>query len=162
MRIGTRVIFITVGVVLLLLGAPLAAGPGSGLDGTWILDSKASKDVPESMKMIDLKISLRGKVLSTTRLFDGAPVGEPFIVTLDGSLDERDIAKGQRARITAKWKSEGKSYELVIRTKASNLLDVIQTTLVQLSDDSQKMTRFMTTVTGGSTQERILVYRRKE
>jgi hypothetical protein len=132
------------------------------LQGVWKLDEKASKNIPDSLKMVDLKITLNGKTLSTQRQVDGANVGDPLVLALDGVPAEREIAKGQRGTLQGTWKAGGKLLEQVVKTKASNLLSVTQTTLITVSEDGKVMTRVQTTDTAGDRTDRVLIYRKRE
>src|SRR5947208_3253957 len=78
------------------------------IQGTWKLDEKASKNVPDQARNVDLKITLKGKMLATERLIDTTPVGEPIVIPVDGVPLEREIVKGQRGTVKAQWKAEGK------------------------------------------------------
>lgn len=132
------------------------------IEGLWKLDEKASKNVPDSMKMVDLKIEMKGRQLSTQRLFDGAPIGEPLVLTPDGVPVAREIAKGQTGNISLEWKAGGRLLEQIVKMKAQNLIDVIQTTHTTVTDDGDVMTRLQTTRQGGEITERVLIYRRKK
>jgi hypothetical protein len=144
-----------------LLALPAEAGL-MPIQGTWRLDDKASKNVPDQARNVDLKITIKGKMLATERLVDTTPVGEPIVIPVDGVPIEREIAKGQRGTIKATWKAEGKLLEQVIETKQGGLIPVIQTTLITVTDDGSVMTRVQTTRTGGDVTERVLIYRRRQ
>jgi hypothetical protein len=130
--------------------------------GDWRLDERASKNVPDSLKGVDLKIWLKGKDLYTQKLFEGAPVGDPLVIPLDGVAVTRELSKGQSGTIQATWKANGKLIEQVVRTKQGGLLPVEQTTLVTVSEDGKVMTRVQTTKQAGDVVERLLIYRKKE
>jgi hypothetical protein len=160
MRTKGRVGFWAVGLVNLLWFPALCAGV-MPIQGTWVLDAKNSKNVPDSIKNIDLKIMLRGRELFTQRLFEGAPVGEPTVMVLDGVPREREIAKGTMGSISAAWRVNGKLLVQVVKTRAANLMEVVQTTNVTVTDDGEVMTRVQTTVQAGELNDRVLIYRRK-
>lgn len=153
---------VVAGVVALALGGVAARAEIMAIQGTWVLDAKASKDVPDQMKMIDLKITLKGMELTTQRQFEGANVGPPFVVVIDGVAREREIAPGQRGSVQAQWKAGGKLLEQVVKTKASNLIDVTQTTLITVSEDGKVMNRVQTTMQAGDASERVYLYRKKQ
>lgn len=161
MRMRTRLGAVMVLALCALVTRDLIAGL-MPIQGDWKLDDRASKNVPDSLKGVDLKIWIKGNDLYTQRLFEGASVGEPMVVKLDGVPINREIAKGQAGTIAATWKANGRLLEQVVKTKAANLLDVTQTTLVTVSEDGKVMTRVQTTQQAGDTVERVLIYRRKE
>jgi len=130
--------------------------------GEWKLDERASRNIPDSMKGIDLKIWVKGDELYTQRQFEGAPVGEPLSVRLDGQPVEKELVKGQRGSIQASWKAAGKLLEQIVKMRQANLIPIVQTTLVSISADGKVMTRVQTTQQANDSSERILVYRRKE
>jgi hypothetical protein len=149
----------------LVCALPHPGGVAAGvmpIQGDWRLDERASKNVPDSLKGVDLKIWLKGKDLYTQRLFEGAIVGEPFVIPLDGVPIDREIAKGQKGKIQAQWKANGKLLEQIVKTTAANFLAVTQTTLITVSEDGKVMTRVQTTIQGSDTVERVLIYRRKD
>ncbi len=139
-----------------------AAAATMPIAGEWRLDERASRNIPDSMKGIDLRVWIKGNDLYTQRLFEGSPVGEPLSVSLDGHEVEKDLVKGQRGSIQASWKAGGKLLEQIVKMKQANLIPIVQTTLVSISDDGKVMTRVQTTAQAGSSSERILVYRRKD
>jgi hypothetical protein len=148
----------------LVLLAALPAFPASAappIDGTWRLDERASTNVPEAAKGVELKIVLKGRELITQRFFEGKSLGEPVSVLLDGNPVEKEIGKGQRGTIEARWKDGGKMLEQIVRMKPPGALPVVQTTLTTFSEDGQVMTRQQTRVQGGEKTERKLVYLRK-
>jgi hypothetical protein len=162
MRMVTR---LGAGVALAVCAISLsafAAGATMPIAGEWRLDERASKNIPDSLKGIDLKISMKGNDLITQRYFEGAPVGEPLAVTLGAGAVEKELVKGQRGTIQATWKANGKMLEQVVKMKQQNLVPVTQTTLVSISEDGKVMTRVQTTDQSGVGNDRILVYRRKE
>ncbi|MEO6326343.1 MAG: hypothetical protein ABIT01_05435 [Thermoanaerobaculia bacterium] len=147
--------------LLSLFGFRLLHAGVMPIQGTWILDAKNSKNVPDSVKSIDLQIMLKGRELFTQRLFEGAPVGEPTVLVLDGVSREREIAKGTMGAIAGNWKANGKLIEQIVKTRAANLLEVVQTTNVTVTDDGEVMTRVQTTLQAGERNERVMIYRRK-
>jgi len=149
-------------VLFVFAASAVAAGTAMPIAGEWKLDERASRNIPDAMKGIDLKIWMKGDELYTQRLFEGAPVGEPLAVKLDGQAVEKDLAKGQPGSIQASWKANGKLLEQIVKMKQANLIPIVQTTLVSISDDGKVMTRVQTTAQAGNSSERILVYRRKE
>lgn len=157
-RVFWRLVLVAVSVMLahVSMAQPLA------INGTWKLDEKNSRNVSDQAKGIDLAIVLTGKTLSTQRLFEGAKVGEPLVVQLDGVPIEREIAKGVRGTIEARWRANGKLIEMIIKTRQSNLIDLTQTTAINVSEDGKVMTRTQTRKGGGETNESVLIYRRKE
>jgi hypothetical protein len=161
MRMSRRLLAIALGLVCALAHLAGAAGV-MPIQGDWRLDDRASKNVPDSLKGVDLKIWLKGKELYTQRLFEGANVGEALMVPLDGVPTERDIGKGQKGTIQAQWKANGKLLEQIVKTTAANFLAVVQTTLITVTEDGKVMTRVQTTVQGSDTTERVLIYRRKD
>jgi hypothetical protein len=163
MRILRRLGAFALGAVVCAVAhAAIAAGGGMPIQGDWRLDERASKNIPDALKGVDLKITLKGKDLATQRSFEGANVGEPFVVAIDGVEVEKEIGKGQKGKISAQWKANGKLLEQVVKTTAANFLPVTQTTLITVSDDGKVMTRVQTTVSGSDTTERVLIYRRKD
>ncbi len=144
--------------VLATLAGPAAAQ--HKIDGIWRLDERSSRNVPDALKGVDLKIGVRGRQLSTQRLFDGAPVGDPFVVTLDGVPAPKDLGKGQKGTVTASWKEEGRIFQQVIKT-TQGMLDVVQTTITTVSDDGKVMYRNQVTKMGPEESVRELVYRKK-
>jgi hypothetical protein len=161
MRLVTRLGAPAAVVLCVSAAAARAAGPQMPIQGEWQIQERASKNLPDAMKGIDLRISIKGNELFTQRLFEGAPVGEPLAVTLDGNPVEKELAKGQRGTIQAQWKAGGKLLEQVVKMKQANLIPIVQTTLVSISEDGKVMTRVQTTQQAGDSSERILVYRRK-
>jgi hypothetical protein len=151
----------TAAFVLFALASAAAESAVMPIQGDWRLDERASRNVPDAMKGVDLKIWLKGKELYTQRLFEGAPVGEPLVVPLDGVPTERELSKGQRGTIEGRWKADGKLLEQVVKMKQQNLIPIVQTTLVSVSADGKTMTRIQTTQSAGDSTERILIYRRK-
>ncbi len=149
--------------LLTVASAPVLLAEEAPVEGTWTLAEKLSRNVPESIKGVDLKIGLRGKLLVTERLVSGRTIGDPLLVSLDGVSHETELGHGQRAAIDAKWVKEGRSFQQNVRmlTSSGPGLPAVQKTLVTVSDDNQTMTRVQTTIQFGKTDERVLVYRRK-
>lgn len=152
-------------LALFVFSAPAAraAGPPQ-VQGTWTLDAKASGEVPASLRGIDLKVTLKGKTLSTQRVFEGRPVGEPTVVSLDGVPVNRELG-GEPGTIEARWIDGGAAIEQVVKTKLPGAVKVpvTQRTVITVSEDGRTMTRRQTTVQGGGEPaERVLVYRRRE
>ncbi len=131
------------------------------IQGTWELDLRRSENVPDSAKGVDLRISLKGRDLMTQRLVDGAPVGNAFVVTLDGVPRTREIVPGSRGEVSAEWKANGKLIVQTIKMK-TGLLDTVQTTNITVSDSGDVMTRVQTTKMGAGTTDRVLIYRKKK
>ena len=152
--------FLRAALVLAVFPAATARA-GSPIEGTWTLDERASSNVPEAVKGVDLKITLKGRELTTVRVFEGKALGEPVSLTIDAGPEEKEIGKGQRGTVEVRWKDAGKTLEQTIRMKLGGVTPVVQTTLTTFSEDGQVMTRQQTTVQGGEKMERKLVYRRK-
>jgi hypothetical protein len=153
---------LALGCVALLATAPRAAAQAMpGIQGTWELDTKHSQNIPDAARGVDLKISLKGRELMTQRLVDGAPVGTPFTISLDGVPREREIVPGQRGQVGAEWKADGKLIVQTIKMK-TGVLDTVQVTNITVSEDGDVMTRVQTTKTGAGTTDRVLIYRKKK
>lgn len=131
------------------------------IQGTWELDVRHSQNVPDAAKGVDLRISLKGRDLETRRLVDGAPVGNPFVLTLDGVMRDREIVPGQRGEVSGEWKAGGKLIVQTIKMK-TGILDTVQTTNITVSEDGEVMTRVQTTKTGAGSTDRVLIYRKKK
>jgi len=160
MKRGVR--FLAVALVCAIWAAPGLAAL-MPIEGVWKLDEKSSKNVPESQKMIDLKIEVpRGREFRFSRLYDGAMVGEVLVVSIDGKPVQREVAKGQTATISMEWKAGGRLLEQIVRLKQTNLMDTVQTTHFTVTDDGEVMTRFQTIRAAGDVTERVLIYRRKK
>jgi hypothetical protein len=163
MRAQVRTLVVcTLPLLAAVLAAPAVVGQPLPIQGRWKLDEKASRNVSDQAKGIDLEIKLSGKTFSTQRIFDGAPVGDAVVLTLDGAAVEREIAKGQRGTMMGRWIAGGKGIEQTITMKQANFLTVTQTTVTTLSPDGKIMTRVQTTKGGGDTTERVYIYRKKE
>ncbi len=151
-----------VGSLLLALAAasPLAAQEAT-LQGTWTLDVKASQNVPEAQKGVDLQIALKDVQLSITRLVGEKVVGEPMVAILDGATRPQEIG-GQRATVSAKWLKPGTSFEyLVTMMQQGSVFATKQSIVTEVSPSGGTMTRKYVIRLARETQERLLVYRRK-
>jgi len=151
-----------VGSLALLLAAagPLAAEEPT-LQGVWVLDAKASRNVPEAQKGVDLKIGVRGNQLSIARYAGEIQIGEPLVLTLDGKSRSQPIG-GQPATMSAKWLAEGKKFEQVVTMpQPKSVFVAVQTVVTEVSPTGGTMTRAYTTRLAKEREERLLVYRRK-
>ena len=147
-------------VVLLAAAGPLAAQEPT-LEGVWVLDLKASRNVPEAQKGVDLKIAVRGDQLTIARFVGDAPVGEPQVLTLDGVNRPQKIG-GQAATVRAKWLTPGTKFALVVPLpQPGSVFIVVQTVVSEVSPSGGTMTRAYTTRRAKDREERNLVYRRK-
>lgn len=155
-----RSVLPALGCAALLAFASAARAEIMKISGTWELDVRHSQNVPDSAKGVDLKITLKGRDLMTQRLVEGAQVGSPFVLTLDGVMRPREIVPGQRGEVGGEWKAQGKLIVQTIRMK-SGVLETHQTTEITVNEDGSIMTRVQTTKTGAQVTERVLVYRRK-
>ncbi len=153
--------FLVGSLVLLLAAAGPLAAQETSLQGTWVLDVKASNNVPESQKGVDLKIAIRGNELTTTRLVGEKPVGSPMLLTLDGVKRPQEIG-GQRATIAAKWLSRGTKFEQVVSmSQAGSVFVATQTIVTEVSPSGGTMTRTYVIRMANASEDRLLVYRRK-
>jgi|KBSSwiStaDraftv2_1062776.scaffolds.fasta_scaffold00008_34 hypothetical protein len=149
-------------VTALTLLTPVLSAADLPIHGMWKLDERASKNVPDSQKGIDIRITVKGNDVSIQKFYDGASVGEPFTMRCDGVPVTKEIVKGTTGQVKGLWKAAGKILEQTITTKAANLLTMTTTTLFTVSADGQVLTRYQTTAAAGDvTQERLLLYRRK-
>ncbi len=151
-----------VGALVLVLAAagPLAADPPI-LEGTWLFDAKASKNVPEALKGVDLKIVVNDSQVTITKLAGDRPIGEPMIVIVDGRSRAQDVG-GQRATVSAKWLEKGRRFEHVISMmQAGSVFGTTQTIVTEVSETGGTMMRKYSIRQARETQERVLVYRRK-
>jgi hypothetical protein len=147
-------------LLLLVAAGPLAAEELT-LQGTWTLDLKASQNVPEAQKGVDLKIAFSGKQLTTARFVGDRPVGEPAVLMLDGIRRPQDVG-GQRAVVTARWITPEKSFEHVVSmSQQGSVFATTQTIVTEVSPTGGTLTRRYTIRLARETQERLLVYRRK-
>lgn len=148
-------------LVLVLAVAGLAAAEETTIEGTWTLDMKASKNVPEAQKGVDLKIALSGDHLSTTRFAGETAVGEPTVLILDGVTRPQDVG-GQRASVTGKWLKPGKVFEhLVSMMQPGSVFATTQKIVTEVSPTGTTLTRTYEIRRARETQDRLLVYRRK-
>ena len=146
--------------LVLAAAGPLAADELT-LEGTWVLDVKASKNVPEAQKGVDLRIGIRDPQLTITRLAGDRPIGEPMVLMLDGKSRPQDVA-GQRATVTAKWLVKDRKFEHVVSMiQAGSVFATTQTIVTEVSDTGGTLMRKYTVRQAKDTQERALVYRRK-
>ncbi|MDL1949066.1 hypothetical protein FBQ97_04535 [Acidobacteria bacterium ACD] len=153
---------------LLVLPLPVAAQeaeapPEAPFDGLWGLNEKASRDVPESAKGVDLKIAIKGNQFIMQRLVMGKPVGDAFALMLDGKTREMELGGGKRAMVDGRWAKEHWVIEQNVRmlTSTGPGLPPVQRTVNTVSPDGQTLTRVQTTHHFGRSEERVLVYRRK-
>jgi hypothetical protein len=149
-----------VAVAASLSSAPLlAAHP---IEGLWVLNERASKNVPVALKGVDLKIGVRGFEVSIQKLVDSRADGDPLAIVVDGTPHNTEIG-GRKASIEGRWVTEGKVLEQVIRMKSSATAGIpaIQKTVSTVSEDGQTLTRVQQTIQFGKSEERTLVYRRK-
>ena len=148
-------------LILVLAAAGSAAAQETTIVGTWTLDMKASQNVPEAQKGVDLKISVDGKLLTTTRFAGDKAVGEPTVVILDGVSRPQEVG-GQRANVTAKWLKPGTSFEHVVSMmQAGSVFATTQKIVTEVSPTGTTMTRSYEIRRVKEIQERLLVYRRK-
>lgn len=159
MRVSFRV-FVCSLVLLLAAAGPLAAQE-STLQGTWLLDVKASKNVPEAQKGVDLKIALKGNQVTIARFVGEKAVGEPMVLTLDGIKRPQDVG-GQRATIEAKWLARGTKFQQVVSMQQQGSVFVAtQSVVTEVSPSGGTMTRTYEIKLATEVEDRILVYRRK-
>ena len=151
-----------VGFLVLVLAAagPLAAEEPT-LEGTWVLDAKSSKNVPEAQKGVDLKIGVRDPQLTIAKFAGERAIGEPMVLMLDGKSRPQDVG-GQRATVSAKWLVKDKKFEHVISMmQPGSVFATTQTIVTEVSDTGGTLMRHYTIRQAKETQERSLVYRRK-
>ena len=147
-------------VALLAAAGPLAAEEPTLL-GTWALDMKASRNVPEAQKGVDLRISVKDDQLMLARYLGEVAVGEPLAVVLDGKSHTQKIG-GQNATVVAKWLKLGAKFEQVVSMpQPGSVLVAVQTIVTEVSPTGTTMTRSYTTRLAKEREERLLVYRRK-
>lgn len=152
-----------VGALVLLLAAsgPLAAEEAVSLQGTWGLDAKASKNVPEAQKGVDLRIATREKQMTITRLVGEKPLGEPMVLFVDGVSRPQDVG-GQRATVVVRWLEPDRKFEHVITMmQPGSVFATTQTIVTEVSPTGSTLTRKYVIRQARDTQERLLVYRRK-
>ena len=148
-------------LVLVLAVAGSAAAQETSLVGTWALDLKASTNVPESQKGVDLTIALSGREMTITRAIGEKVVGEPLVLTLDGVGRAQNLS-GQRANVTAKWLAPEKKFELVVSMpQAGSTFLMVQTVVTEISPTGGTMSRNYLTRKGPEREDRLLVYRRR-
>ncbi len=144
----------------ILAAAPVAAA--QSLQGTWVLDLKASQNVPDAQKGVDLKVMVRGNELTILREVSGKTIGTPLLYTLDGVTRQMDVGGGQRAAVEARWLIRGTTVQQVIKMPTPGSLTLaVQTTVMEVSPDGNTLKRAQTLVQGGETTDRMMVYRRK-
>lgn len=147
--------------ILALAAAGSAVAQDAGLQGDWVLDAKASNNVPESQKGVDLKIALAGKEMTITRLVGEKVVGEPLVFNLDGIRRPQTLG-GQQATVSAKWLTPDKKFELVVSMpQTGSAFMLVQTVVTEVSPTGGTITRNYTTRKGPEREDRLLVYRRK-
>ena len=148
-------------VLLLAVAGPAAAEDEATLQGTWVLDQKASKNVPEAQKGVDLKIAIRDTQVSVARFVGERAVGEPMVLILDGVSRPQTVGK-QRATVKVKWLVRDKSFEHVITMmQPGSVFATTQTIVTEVSPTGGTMLRKYVIRQARETQERQLVYRRK-
>jgi hypothetical protein len=151
-----------VGSLVLMLAAvgPVAADEPT-IEGTWVLDMKSSKNVPEAQKGVDLKVGIRDTQLTITKLAGENQIGEPMVLMLDGKARPQEVG-GQRATVSAKWLVKDKKFEHVISMmQQGSVFATTQTIVTEVSDTGGTLMRKYTIRQAKETQERALVYRRK-
>jgi hypothetical protein len=145
---------------VLAAAGPLAAAEPT-LEGTWVLDLKSSRNVPEAQKGVDLKIELRDEQMTIRRFVGEVGVGEPMVVTVDGKSRSQNLGK-QRATVTAKWLVRDRKVEQVVSMpQPGSVFIAVQTVVSEVSASGGTMTRTYSTRLAKEREERFLVYRRK-
>jgi hypothetical protein len=153
--------FLVGSLVLVLAAAGPLAAEETTLLGTWTLDLKASQNVPEAQKGVDLKIGFRGNELTTTRLVGDRPVGQPMVLTLDGVKRPLDVG-GQRGTVVARWVTRGTKFEQVVSMpQPGSVFVATQTITSEVSPSGGTMTRTYVIRLATDSEDRLLVYRRK-
>ena len=148
-------------LVLVFAAAGSAAAQETPVVGTWTLDMKASQNVPEAQKGVDLKISVDGKLLTTARFAGEKAVGEPAVLILDGVSRPQDVG-GQKANVVAKWLKPGVAYEHVVSmNQAGSVFSTTQKVVTEVSPTGTTLTRRYEIRRAQESQDRLLVYRRK-
>jgi hypothetical protein len=159
MRVSFRVFVCSLGLLLAVAG-PLGAQE-STLQGSWALDVKASKNVPEAQKGVDLKIAMKGNQVTIARFVGEKPIGEPMVLTLDGIKRPQDVG-GQRATIEAKWLVRGTKFQQVVSMpQPGSVFVATQSVVTEVSPSGGTMTRTYEIKLATEVEDRILVYRRK-
>ena len=154
----SRALAIAIAIAIAIAFAPAlpALAAGFPIEGTWALDAKASENVPESKKGVDLRIERKGNQITTTRLVGGKPVGEPLVVVTDGTARPFE-ASGQKGTVSAFWSGGDKALEQELKVGVEE-----QHAVITLSAEGGTMTRVESILKAGvKTSERKLVYRRK-
>lgn len=147
-------------VAALVLASPVSAQ--HPLDGTWILSEKASRNVPDALKGVDVKLHVQAERITSVREVGGRQIGQALIVIVDGTPHQTDIGNNQTASIEARWANDLRGWEQTVKLKTSNPgLPAVQKTVSTLSPDGNSLTRVQTTYQFGKSEERVLVYRRK-
>ncbi|MCL4807462.1 MAG: hypothetical protein KJ062_06660 [Thermoanaerobaculia bacterium] len=147
-------------VFLLAAAGPLAAEE-TMLQGTWALDVKASKNVPEAQKGVDLRIAIRDNHLTISRFVGEKSLGEPMVLFVDGTSRPQEVG-GQRATVVVKWLEKDRKFEHVITMmQPGSVFATTQTIVTEVSPSGTTMTRKYVVRQARDTQERLLVYRRK-
>ena len=148
-------------LILVLAAAGSAAAQENTLEGTWVLDVKASNNVPESQKGVDLKIALHDNQMSLARFVGEKAIGEPLSFKLDGVGRAQNL-NGQRATLRAKWLTPEKKFEMVVSMpQADSLIILVQTVVTEISPTGGTMSRNYVTRRDKDREDRLLVYRRK-
>jgi hypothetical protein len=147
---------LALGLLLALVLAPPFLAADFPIEGSWGLDLKASRNVPESKKGVDLLIERKGNQVTTTRLVGGKPVGDPLVVATDGK--ERPIETGgTKATVAAFYSRDGRALEQELKVGVEE-----QHAVITLSADGKTMTRVESMSKAGvKTSERTLVYQRR-
>lgn len=159
---GTASRFASVMAVTLLLAASAARAEQAKVEGLWKLDEKASRNVPASAKGIELKISIQGSNVIVERQIEGARVGEPLAVSLQGTPTTRDFGGGQTGTIEARWRKVGTEFEQIVKLKAAKgMLPTTQTTVTTATEDGSMLTQVKTRVSAGDSDVSTLVFRKK-
>ncbi len=148
-------------LVLALAVAGSAAAQETTVEGTWTLDMKASQNVPEAQKGVDLKISVDGKLLTTARFAGDKAVGEPAVIILDG-VSRAQTVGGQKATVVAKWLKAGVAFEHVVSMmQTGSVFPTTQKIVTEVSPTGTTLTRRYEIRRAQESQDRLLVYRRK-
>lgn len=147
--------------VVLLAVAPVASA--QSLQGTWVLDLKASQNVPDAQKGVDLKITVRGNEMTILREVAGKPIGSPLVLKLDGVARQMDVGGGQRAQVECRWLARGTTVQQVVKLPMpGSLIPAVQTTVYELSPDGKTLKKGQTIDQAGDVTDRTMVYRLKE
>ena len=150
-------------VAAALVASIEARGQTPTLEGIWALDVKASKNVPESQKGLDLKIGVKGDQFSTVFITGAGPVGTPLVYTLDGKSRQMDLGGGTLAQVSARWVVNGTKIEQVVSLPVpGSVVFARHRTLTELSPDGARLIRTQEVSRAGEATDRILIYKRKE